>query len=233
MRHLFDVLTLPKDTPIQWAQTVNSAVIQLKARKVTIIPTDDPTQIGFCCRWVSIFLQAHIRRGLSLLESGAREIKNGRPLVAALCSRALLEDAAVLWGFNREMLPLLEARNVDGIDALVFPKVFASRRPKDIKEHGEEFRARNILTAIDKMNVDHPNIRAVYDELSEVCHPNSLGVFSHFADISDDKRAVFDDGQDMHDAALHHLIFCGLMFGAEETIIGQMQAAIDAILKPT
>jgi hypothetical protein len=167
---------------------------------------------------------------LSLLESGAYEIQEGRPLVAALCSRALLEDAALLWGFNRQMLPFLKARDADGIDALVFPKVFASRRPKDIEEHGEEIKARNILTSIDKMTVDHPNIRRIYDDLSEVCHPNSLGVFSHFADTFDDKRAVFDDGQDMADVALHHLIFCGLMFAAEETIIGEMQTAIDEIL---
>jgi hypothetical protein len=207
-------------------------VARLNDRKVTIITYDEPTHIRFCCRWVSIFLQAHIRRGLSLLTSGAREIKNGRPLVAAFCSRGLLEDAAVLWGFNREMLPLLEKRDVDRIDALVFPKVFASRRPKDIEELGDEVRARNILTAIDKMTVDHPNVRAIYDELSEVCHPNSLGVFSHFTDLFDDKRAVFDDGQDMAEVALHHLIFCGLMFAAEETIIGQMQTAIDAVLGP-
>jgi hypothetical protein len=232
MRPLFEIHNLPEDTPVEWAQAVNSAVVKLNRRKVTIIPCDEPTHIRFCCRWVSIFLQAHIRRGLSLLTSGAREIKKGRPLVAARCSRALLEDAALLWGFNREMLPLLEARDVDGIDALVFPKVFASRLPKDINDLGKEIRARNILTAIDKMTTDHPNIRPVYDELSEVCHPNSLGVFSHFADVFDGKRAVFDDGQDVADAAFHHLIFCGLMFGAEETIIGQIQTAIDAILQP-
>jgi hypothetical protein len=139
-------------------------------QSVTIITYDEPTHIRYCCRWVSIFLQAHIRRGLSSLESGAREIKKGRPLVAALCSRALLEDAAVLWSFNREILPLLERRDVDRIDALVFPKVFASRRPKDIEEHGEEFRARNILTAIDKMGAEHPNLRRTYDQLSEICH---------------------------------------------------------------
>jgi hypothetical protein len=92
MRHLFDVHHLPKDTPIEWAQAVNSGVRDLKARKVTIITYDEPTHLGYCCRWVSIFLQAHIRRGLSLLESGSREIKKGRPLVAALCSRALLEE---------------------------------------------------------------------------------------------------------------------------------------------
>jgi hypothetical protein len=54
-------------------------------------------------------------------------------------------------------------------------------------------------------------------------------VFSHFTDLFDNKRAVFDDGQDMSDVALHHLIFCGLMFGAEEEIISKINAEIDAI----
>lgn len=228
---LFDVRNLPEETPVEWAQAVNAAVLRLKAQKVDVISYDEPTRIGFCCRWVSIYLQAHIRRGLSLLESGASEIENGRPLVAALCARALLEEAALLWGFNRQMLPLLEARSADGIDVLVFPKVFASRLPSHIEQHGEEVRARNILTAIDKMTANHPNIRHVYDELSEVCHPNSLGVFHHFADLFDEKRAVFDDGQDKAGVALHHLIFCGLMFAAEEPIMGKMQTAIDAILE--
>jgi hypothetical protein len=132
---------------------------------------------------------------------------------------------------DRMVLPLLQRRDVDRIDALVFPKVFASRRPKDIEEHGEEFRARNVLTAIDKMGAKHPNFRRTYDDLSEICHPNSLGVFSHFADTFDDKRAVFDDGQDMADAALHCLIFCGLMFVAEETIIGHIETALTDIFE--
>lgn len=155
MRPLFDVHNLPEDTPIEWAHAVNTGVVQLAKRKVTVIPYHEPTHIRYCCRWVSIFLQAHIRRGLSLLESGVHEIERGRPLVAALCSRALLEDSSLLWNFNREMLPLLERRDVDAMDALVFPKVFASRRPKDIEQHGEEFKARNILTAIDKMTASH------------------------------------------------------------------------------
>lgn len=232
MRPLFDADALPEGTPPEWAHAVNSGYAKLMARKVTVITYDEPTHLRYCCRWVSMFLQAHIRRGLSLLESGVREIDNERPLVAALCSRALLEDSAVLWGFNREALPLLERRDTDGIDALVFPKVFATRRTSDIEQHGEEFKARNILTAIDKMTVEHPNIRQTYDDLSEICHPNSLGVFSHFADLFDDKRAVFDDGQDMTEAALHCLLFCGLMFVAENTIIGRIDTTIGEILRP-
>jgi hypothetical protein len=54
----------------------------------------------------------------------------------------------------------------------------------------------------------------------------------HFAETFDDKRAVFDDGQGLSEIAQFYLIFCGLMFVAEDTIIGRMETAIDAILNP-
>jgi hypothetical protein len=231
MKPLFDLKRLPSGTPPSWAHAVNVAVVNLGTRKVESITLDGTPHIRYCCQWIRVFLQAHIRRGLSLLESGMREVRAKQPLATALCARALLEDAALVWGFNRELLPLLEAKNTNGVDALVFPKVFATRLPNMLEADGEEFRARNILTALDKMTLEHPNIRPVYDELSEVCHPNSLGVLWHFTDITDGKTAVFDDGQKMVDTALHHLIFCGLMFAAEEVAIAKVQAAIDNILQ--
>jgi hypothetical protein len=73
-------------------------------------------------------------------------------------------------------------------------------------------------------------VRPVYDELSEVCHPNSLGVLWHFSDLVDGKVAIFDDGQRMAGNALHFLIFCGLMFVAEESAISDIQRTIDNML---
>lgn len=229
-KEMFDLSKIPEGTPIEWAEATNRAVIRLRARKVEHIDTEAPDQLAFCCRWAEIYIQAHIRRGLSLLESGVHEISAGRTLAAALCARALLEDAALLHLFNRDVLPLLEKRDSDGLDKLVFPRALATRQKEYIEEFGEEIRARNILTAIDKMAIHHPNVRPIYDVLSEVCHPNSSGLVWHFADIADDEIAVFDDGQRMSDAALHHLIFCGLVFAAEDTAIGRVQSAIDAIM---
>jgi hypothetical protein len=233
MRPMFDIRKIPKDTPVEWALAINSAVVRLRARKVDSIPYDDTPQLRFCCRWITIYLQAHIRRGLSLLESGIYEIAHGRPLAGAMCARALLEDASLMWGFNRAVIPLLETRESDALDRFIFPQALASRLPGYIAYYGEEMRAKNILTSIDKMTAEHANVRPVYDELSEVCHPNSLGVLWHFADLKDGKNAVFDDGARMKDNALHHLIFCGLMFAAEDEAISKIQGVIDAILQPT
>lgn len=226
---MFDPSKVPDGTPVEWAIATNTAIARLSARKVDRIDFEEPSQLKSCCRWIEIYIQAHIRRGLSLIESGIREIDEGRPLAAALCARGLLEDAALLFLFNREVLPMLERRDAEAIDKLVFPRALATRRPKQIEHFGEELRARNILTALDKMAVDHPNVRPIYDELSEVCHPNSLGVLWHFADTVDEKAIIFDDGQRMADPAMHSLIFCGLVFAAEEAAIARVQTAIDNI----
>ncbi|MGY3610278.1 MULTISPECIES: hypothetical protein [unclassified Bradyrhizobium] len=95
-----------------------------------------------------------------MIESGVKEIDEGRPLAAALCARVLLEDAALLYVFSRDLLPMLERRDTEAIDKLVFPRALATRQPKHVKQLGEEIRARNVLTALDKMTIDHPNIRA-------------------------------------------------------------------------
>lgn len=50
MRPMLDVHNLPNDTPIAWAQAVNSGIVKLRARKVTIITYDEPTHLGYCCR---------------------------------------------------------------------------------------------------------------------------------------------------------------------------------------
>ncbi|MET4153838.1 hypothetical protein [Bradyrhizobium sp. RT7b] len=227
---MFDLTSVPAGTPNEWAQAANIAMARLQARKVSQISYEVPTQLGFCCRWIAIYTQAHIRRGLSLLASGIDEIGRGRTLAAALCARALLEDAALLFTFNRDVLPLLDQRDVEGLDRLIIPRALATRNQREIERHGEEVRARNILTAIDKMAREHPNVRPVYDELSEVCHPNSLGVLWHFSEITGEGDVAFDDGQRMRDPALHHLIFCGLVFATEEVAIERIERLIETIL---
>ena len=55
---------------------------------------------------------------------------------------------------------------------------------------GEEYRATNILTSIDQMARQYPNVRRWYDELSEVCDPNQGGVLWHYSDIDGESSAV-------------------------------------------
>jgi hypothetical protein len=228
---MFDLRAVPSETPADWARAANIGISRLQARKVGAIPINESSQLRLCCRWVTIYTQAQIRRGLSLIQGGIDAVNDGHTLVGALCARAVLEDAALLWCFNRDVEPLLDKRDTLGLDALVYPRALATRDPKEIKRHGEELRARNILTAIDKITLSHPNVRLAYDELSEVCHPNSLGVLWHFTDVIDEQSAVFDDGHRMVKNALHYLVFCGLIFVAEEGPIARIHTKAAAILE--
>ena len=221
----FDRNNLPTDTPIGWVDEVNRGIDQLRARKVPRIKFESPSHLEFCAHWIEIYLQTFIRRGLSLIDGGVAEIKAGRTLVAAFCARALLEDSALLSSFIRRADALLDSGNTIELDNYIFSKALASKLPNHIQRWGEEYKATNILTAIDKVAVEHPNIRPMYDELSDVCHPNTHGVLWHFADLVGG-TVTFDDGARQTDAALGSIIFCSIMFVGEVPAIVRLEAKL-------
>jgi hypothetical protein len=226
----FDRNHLPSDTPVEWVDAVNVGIGRLRARKVPKLRFESQTHIAFCARWIEIYLQTLIRRGLCLIDSGLAEIKAGRTLIAAFCARGLLEDAALLWSFNRRAAVLLDDGNVNELDDYVFSKALASRLPAHIKRWGDEFKATNIITAIDNMTVELPNIRPMYDELSDVCHPNTHGVLWHFSAFDGDGAIAFDDGARKFDAALGALIFCSLAFVGEEPAISRLEVKLRRVI---
>lgn len=128
------------------------------------------------------------------------------------------------------MNELLDEGNLLKADDFVFSQAMRTRVPQRIAEFGEEYKAINVLTLIDRMTKEYPNVRAAYDDLSEVCHPNSTGVLWHFSDMTDEDVLCFDDGARMTNNALWHLIYAALIFGGQEPGMGRLQARIiDAI----
>jgi hypothetical protein len=87
---------------------VTEGIERLQARKLDEINTDAPTHFEFVDRWINIYLQTHIRRGLSLIDGGLAELKAERAIVTAFCARALLEDAAAVWSFIKRLNMLLD-----------------------------------------------------------------------------------------------------------------------------
>jgi hypothetical protein len=159
---------VPGTTPREWVDAINYAIPRLKARKVPELSLNVPTRSEFLERWIKTFLQTHIRRGLSLIDGGLAELKAGRTIITAFCARALLEDAALLWHFNKRVTQLVEQPDDTELEQFVFSKALASKLSHHIEHWGIEYRATNILTAIDRMTEEYPNLRAMYDELSDV-----------------------------------------------------------------
>jgi hypothetical protein len=152
----FDRTKLPNDTPVDWVDAANEGVRRLRARKLETISTDQPSHFEFVGRWIDIYLQSHIRRGLSLIDGGLAELKAGRTIVTELCARALLEDAAAVWSFVKRLNVLLDEGDTLKMDDFVFSKALASRLPGVIEKWGDEYKATNIVTLIDQWQRNIP-----------------------------------------------------------------------------
>ena len=144
---------------------------------------------------VTTTLQAHISRSLSFIGAGLREYYAGHTIVTSSCARSLLEDAAVLYYFATRLDQLLEFGNVDDIDDFIFSRCFSSKRPEKFELFGRETSATNVLTYIDRMVKLNPGYRQVYDDLSEVVHPNGTGIVFFYAQFVKEGTVTFHDGQ--------------------------------------
>jgi hypothetical protein len=225
---MFDRNALPSDITVETVDTTNTLLAALRARKVPRIKLDGATRIEMLTNWVDAYPQAHIRRSLSFVGGGLAEYHAGRTIITALCARAILEDAAVMWIFIERFSALLDSGDEDKIDTFVFGRVLATKLPDQIKQFGDEIKATNILTHIDHMVRLNDKYRAVYDDLSEVVHPNSNGVFFHFASFGQESVASFDDGAGMADNALGSLITAAYMLACVEPAIHKLEQRLAA-----
>ena len=223
MRRLFKRDELPRDVTVDTIDSINATLKRLRSRKVGLIVPGHGRE--WTKDWIHIYLQGHIRRTLSLIESGIVEIRNGRPLVAALCARAIFEEAAVVWEFITRVNEFLDKDDDDATEEFVITRTLATRVPHVLKEHGAQFKAVSILTILERFYKLNPGYQAIYDDLSEVVHPNSTGVFHHFAEQRDE-YVEFHDGEKLRDTALSALVQATYIFCADEPYIEKLEHRI-------
>jgi hypothetical protein len=223
VRPIFNRNNPPGDLTPDYVDVVNATLRRLQTRKIKKIPCGQGKQ--WTDSWILIYLQIHIRRTLSLVRSGAAEIKKGRPLVAALCARAIFEEAAIVWDFMARVNRLLDEGDDDATEEFVLTRALATKNPEVLREHGTQFTATSILTIIDRFSKLNPNYRGIYDDLSEIVHPNSGGVFHHFAEHVG-KVVTFHDGEKLHDTALACLLQSTYIFCADEPDMDKLERRI-------
>jgi hypothetical protein len=223
MRRLFKLDELPRGITVDMVDTVNVTLKRLRGRKVGVIVPGSGRE--WTKDWIHIYFQAHIRRTLSLVESGMVEIRNGRPLVAALCARAIIEEAAVVWEFVTRVNEFLDKDDDEATEEFVVTRTLASKSPAMLKEFGDKWKSVSILTILERFYKLNPTYQDIYDDLSGVVHPNSTGVFHHFAEQRED-YIEFHDGEKLRDTALSALIKATYIFCADEPYIEKLEDRI-------
>lgn len=98
-------------------------------------------------------------------------------LPAFLLTRASIETFVVLYSLRRIIVNLLKSKNIEDADGILMKRIFGGRI-EDLP-----LCATNISTLMASTDGSFPNLINNYDYLSEICHPNSFGVYmlySHF-----------------------------------------------------
>lgn len=151
---------------------------------------------------LAIYQHALLHRLVALVDGLAVAWNNHCTLSAMLSARALMETFAVMAEFEQQVERLLKAQDLGELDAVAQNGIFASRDPQWIKETPGS-QAVTVLKYIDKFDKRAKGFRALYDMLSERCHPNSLGHNFMFSTLDTrdgtvrfcDEREPGQDGQ--------------------------------------
>jgi len=214
----------------QGVNDLNELLKRLEARKIDCIDLQDP-ETGFrVSNYIRVYCQANIRRCLSLFESAYGLFFTENVLVSLLCVRAIYETIAAFCHFERKFQTVLAKGDLAEIFEFVKAKAHATRSKPLLQKHGEAVMAVNILTQIKNLEPLRPTISKEYEYLSDVTHPNSLGVFHFFASNPDDKEVVtFSDGGQNPRADLQWILVGGHLLTHFESAVIRIEATLPAL----
>jgi hypothetical protein len=131
--------------------------------------------------------EALIWRTEELARNACDALERDDLAVAAVLTRGITENAALTWTLM-EMLDARAQHSKQELNGLLMRALVGSKKWKDFPE------AFQILKCIDRMDKKVPGVRASYDSLSEIAHPNWLGVFGMYS-ITDKTQFITHFGR--------------------------------------
>jgi hypothetical protein len=117
-----------------------------------------------------------LHRTADLAEGAIGLYKRRENLPAHVLTRSVLETAALFYYFGRKLEKAVESKKAKEAGDVLMRIMSGARNTE------EEIKAVSILTAVDKLDKDARGVRAMYDELCEVAHPNSMGTVGHYGE---------------------------------------------------
>jgi hypothetical protein len=187
---MFARSNVPPETSEELIAGLNASIVRLRSMLVNSVQIAGPHSGPWYRNLIQIYIQAHLRRLLSFLDAGHEELHKDRPLVTHMCARAIYETVACFRDFVVQVLPLIDAEDIDNLDNFLRTRIFATRVPS-LLANDSSVSATNILSQIDKLGKDQPRAREAYDHLSDIVHPNALGSVIYFSELSSDGLMTF------------------------------------------
>lgn len=168
---------------------INNVLERLRGRRRTEVRRTGVLAKSKVAWKVVVFQQTTLYR-IVMLADGCAVMWNARnTLGSLLCARALFESVAMVWDFDKQVERFCEEENLKGVDDLVMNRTFATRLSR-LYEKAESTKSVNVLGFIDKFDGLIAGAREHYDDLSEYCHPNSIGNHLMFSDLDVESEVV-------------------------------------------
>ena len=131
---------------------LNAVHARLTARLVDQIRIPEGRSNFRGSNYIRVFLQAHLRRMLQLVEGAFTSFFDGHGVVALICARGLYEGLATVLDFERELVPLIETGSLEEIFQFTKNKAHATKLKNLIEEvKNPGVTAKNVLTMVPKM----------------------------------------------------------------------------------
>lgn len=163
---------------------------------------------------VETFAHAITYRTVMLLEGILDNLRSGNLLCSYLSARAFLETYALFHMFNKQLGRCVASEDLEDARRLVMNRLFATR-DSTLFDELPGTKSVNVLTLVDNVTGEFKDFRALYDQLSERCHPNSFGHHGLFGKLDRENQRMtycdtkFDDG---HVQVLMAVAFHGHLF---------------------
>ena len=208
-----------KEDEVILVKKINAGLCRLKAQRIEHIKHEGYLSVSTLACKLTVYRQAVLWRIVGLMESVALNWNGDNIVGAYLSGRALLETGALLGDLEHELKKHIAARDIGALNELFNSRALAMRHKKTMEESPLGYaEAINVLTLIDRLDKRRgsgPLFREVYERMSEICHPNYLGVAQLYGwtDVETGTTSFSETKYlELHRRAILHLMILMLLF---------------------
>ncbi len=172
-------------------------------------------------------VQCVIRRTIESVDGMRLAWNANNQITAITMARSLIETGAVVSILANLVGEAAEKRDTKLLDLAVMGAGFATRM-EEFYGNDEEFKAKSILTLIEKMDKalfddKKPRLLPAYEFLCEFAHPNYLGILGLYSDtehLKSDKRIIYGVSGRKREATLSNLnLSLGMMWLVRNRVV--------------
>jgi len=177
-------------------EEIATALTALEGRFRDEFSDDDLTGVPEVMWRAGVAYQCLYRRTVESAVGVKLAWKAGNLITVVTMARSLLETGAIAWRLTDHIEKALEKKDAAELYAAIM-KISFGNRVNLIEEKEEEYRAVNILTAIEHMNTGilkgkEESFIDIYNCLSEIAHPNHWGILGLYGNhIEAEERIEF------------------------------------------